>query len=151
MVSAALGGRLDFPAFLRLAAWGVQWFLASNRQQRRQPGKACGGQREDLAGPHPLHAAIGGLRRAADGLGPAEELIDPLPVLLRQGITLVPRLSSVDRREPRLLRLHELRGFHPIPFSPSQGNLAENRSFKRSSVHGTEYEISTDSQRATEI
>lgn len=87
---------------------GVRWFLASNRQQPRQPGKVCRGQREDEAGPHPLHAAIEGLRRAADGLGPAEKLLDPLPVLLRQGITLVPRCPSVDCREPRLLR--DMRG-----------------------------------------
>ncbi len=66
-------------------------------QQPRQSGEVVGCHRHDEAGAHPLDATIDDLGHAANGLGPAESLFDPLAVFDRQGVTLVPGGAAVDR------------------------------------------------------
>lgn len=72
-------------------------------QKPWQPGQVAGGHCQDEARPHPFNATIDGLGWAADGLGPAEGLLDPLSMLDGQGIALVSSGSSVDCGMPRFL------------------------------------------------
>lgn len=65
-------------------------FSSSRGQQSLQPGEVVGGHGKGEAGAYPLEAAIDGLGHAADGLGPAESLFDPVAVFDRQGVSLVP-------------------------------------------------------------
>src|SRR6266536_2548388 len=46
---------------------------------------------------HPAHAAMPQLAHQRNRLQPAETFFDPLPLSLADGITLVPRRSSIDR------------------------------------------------------
>ena len=71
--------------------------LPSCAQQFGQSGEVSGRQRQDEARPDALDAAEYGLRAPADGLGPAKSLFDPLAVLERQSIALVPGGAPVDR------------------------------------------------------
>lgn len=71
-------------------------FSSSRCQQSWQPGQVVGGHCKDEAGAHPFEAAIDGLGHAADGLGPAEGLLDAFAVLDRQGIALVPGGAAVN-------------------------------------------------------
>ncbi|SHK42027.1 FAD linked oxidases, C-terminal domain, partial [Roseomonas rosea] len=65
-------------------------FSASCCQQPGQSGQVVGDHRQDEAGSHAFDATIDGLGHAADGLGPAESLLDALAVFLGQGMALVP-------------------------------------------------------------
>ena len=82
-------------------------------QKPWQPGQVAGGHCQDEARPHPFNATIDGLGHAADGLGPAEGLLDPLSMLDGQGIALVSSGSSVDCRMPRFLG--DMRGVTQAP------------------------------------
>src|SRR5713226_552237 len=46
---------------------------------------------------HPAHAALPQLAHQRNRFQPAETFFDPLPLSLADGITLVPRRSSIDR------------------------------------------------------
>jgi hypothetical protein len=56
----------------------------SCRQQPGQPGEVACGHRQDKPGADLFDAAVNGLGEAADGLAPAERLLDPLSVFLGQ-------------------------------------------------------------------
>lgn len=74
---------------------------------RKQPGEPCevvGGHRQDEARSNAFEATVDSLRHAADGLGPAEGLLDPFAVLLGQRVARVPRGAPIDGRMAGLLR-----------------------------------------------
>lgn len=71
-------------------------FSASYGQQPGQSGEIVGGHCRDEAGSDAFDAAIHGLGHAAHGFRPAKCLFDLLPVLLGQGISLMPGGAAIN-------------------------------------------------------
>ena len=92
--------------------------LASHPQQAGQSGEVVGGHCQDEARSHPLDATIDGLGHAADGLGPAEGLLNPLSVPQGEGITFMAGGAPIDGGIPRFLR--DMRGNTGMPEIPDK-------------------------------
>src|SRR4029453_13126261 len=98
---------LTFTGILRRRPDGRAGALTSrscrSRQQGAQPYQVVGrrGERHDPI--HPFAAAVPQLAQAADGLHPAEDLLDQLPFALTDPIARMPCGAPVDTRASVLL------------------------------------------------
>src|SRR5215210_2009248 len=73
------------------------------RQQVPQADQVVGRRGEGHDPIDELSAAVPELPQATDGLHPAEDLLDQLPLLLTDGVTGLPGGAAVDRTAFRLL------------------------------------------------
>src|SRR5262252_691047 len=87
--------------------WGSS--VGSRREQFRHAEKVVGGAYEVSGKLCPLEPAEACSSKAADGLHPAEDLLDTLSYLQTDGITGMPRRSFVDRRAASRGVLREVR------------------------------------------
>lgn len=99
----ALSGRETIGAFKKLS-FGEQVDAVKQdlverlwKPEARLIANSFGGHRQNEVGSHPLDAPIDGLRHATDGLGPAEDFLDPLLMLDRQGVALMSGRAPIDR------------------------------------------------------
>ena len=79
--------------------------LRHGRQQAAQPHDVVGRRREGEDPVDERAAAVAQLAQAADGLHPAEALLDQLPFLLTDRVAGMPRRAGVDRAAPSRSRV----------------------------------------------
>ena len=80
------------------------------RQELGDADQVVGGERQGERHADALESAEFGLPAAADRLQPAENLLDPLALVLAHGIARMPRRTAVDRRAAALVVLRHVRG-----------------------------------------
>lgn len=83
-----------------LRASRSRFWLSVMPQQPGQPSEVAGAHRQDEEGTDPFADAVDGLGKAADGLAPAQRLLDPLAMFPGQGVARVSGRAAVDRRVP---------------------------------------------------